>query len=220
MRLIFIGPPGSGKGTQAKLLCKHLGLVHIATGDILREAVEKETPEGVRAEPYMSNGKLVPDDIVNEIVNARFCGKDKPVKFVMDGYPRTLAQALSFDTMLREQALPLNAVIFLGVEDEEIVRRISGRLTCINPECGAVYHAQYKPPRITGRCDLCNHLLFTREDDRAETVRQRLQVFHASHDEILQHYRRQGLLVEVPGRGDIDAIYAAIVEALKQKLSS
>src|ERR1043165_2965497 len=143
MRLIIMGPPVSGKGTQAILLGQRLGVPHIATGDILRQAIDLETPEGLLAKPYIANGQLVPDAIVNAIVNAHFRAKDRPVQFIMDGYPRTLEQAISFDSLLREQSLPLDAVIFLQVPDEEIVRRVSQRLSCPHPECGAVYHAEF-----------------------------------------------------------------------------
>src|SRR5688572_14711380 len=127
MRLIFIGPPGSGKGTQATLLCQRLGLTHISTGEILREAVRLETPAGKRAKPYMSAGQLVPDDLVNEIIVSRFRAADRPDRFIMDGFPRTIAQAQRFDEVLREQRLELTAVVFLAVEDQEIIRRLSGR---------------------------------------------------------------------------------------------
>src|SRR6516165_7346923 len=139
MRLILIGPPGSGKGTQAKLLGDRLHLSHIATGDILREAIRLGTSAGRKAEPFVNNGKLVPDDLVNELVADRFRRDDRPEQFVMDGYPRTLAQAASFDQVLRQQFLDLNAVILLQVDDEEIVRRISGRWSCPNPSCLATY---------------------------------------------------------------------------------
>jgi adenylate kinase len=168
----------------------------------------------------MASGQLVPDEVVNQIVNSRFRSKDRPTDFVMDGYPRTLAQALSFENVLKEQALPLDAVILLHVDDDEIVRRLSGRLTCINPGCGAVYHPVSSPPKVSDRCDRCNHLLYQREDDKPETVRRRLQIFHAQYDGIVNHYRKQGLVVEVPGRGDIEAIYAAIVQALNQKMAA
>src|ERR1043166_2143807 len=140
MRLIFIGPPGSGKGTQAKLFSQRLGLSHVSTGDILREAVDKDTPDGQRAKEYMTNGRLVPDEIVNDIVNARFRGPHKPSKFILDGYPRTLAQALSLDAVLKKERLELDAVVFLNVGDDEIVRRLGNRWTCPNGTCKAVYH--------------------------------------------------------------------------------
>lgn len=217
MRLILIGPPGSGKGTQAKLLSERLGLLHFSTGDILREAVEKGSAEGLLAKPYLDNGQLVPSEIVNDIVNTRFRGDDKPLKFVMDGYPRTLAQAQAFDAVLQEQSLTLHAVLALHVKDEEIVRRISNRLTCLNPECKATYHTQYRPPKTTGRCDLCSQLLHQRDDDKVETVRKRLVVFHNHYDEMMQYYQRRGLLVEVPGGGHIETVHAAIVQSLKGK---
>ena len=216
MRLILIGPPGSGKGTQAKLLSAGLGLLHYSTGDILRAAIEKDTPEGRRAKSYMSNGQLAPDDLVNDIVNARFRAADKPTRFVMDGYPRNHAQALSFDGVLKEQGLDLTAVISLLVGDEEIVHRLGGnRWTCPNPTCKAVYHAVLNPPRVAGECDLCHAALYQRDDDKPATIRKRLQVFHESNDEIVQHYRDQGLLIEIPGLGDIESIYGEIVKSLK-----
>ncbi len=215
MRIILIGPPGGGKGTQAKLLCQRLGLAHFATGDILRDAVKKDSSEGALAKPFMANGQLVPDAVVNEIVNSRLRAPDRPADFVMDGYPRTLEQALAFDTVLKQQALQLDAVIYLKVEDEEIVRRNSARLTCINPKCMATYNTVSKPPKTTGRCDLCQQLLYQRDDDKAETIRNRLQIFHERHQAILHHYKRQGLLVEVHGCGDIEAIYAAVIQSLK-----
>ena len=216
MRIILLGPPGSGKGTQAKLLSERLRLLHYATGDILREAVEKDTPEGRRARPFMSTGRLVPDDVVNDIVNARFRGPDRPTHFVMDGYPRTHAQALSFDKILKEPSLDLSGVIFLNVDDEEIVHRLGGnRWTCPNSVCKAVYLTVVSPPKVAGICDLCQTHLYQREDDKPVTIRKRLQIFHDSNDEIVRHYRDRGLLVEIPGRGDIESIYAEIIKTLK-----
>jgi len=217
MRLIMIGPPGSGKGTQAKLLSQRMNLVHVSTGDILREAVDADTPQGRRARPYMGSGQLVPDDLVNDIIEARFSGEDKPRHFIMDGYPRTLVQAISFDKVLQRESLPLSAAVFLNVDDDEIVRRLGGRWTCPNPSCNTIYHMSSKPPRVAGVCDLCKTPLMQREDDKPETIRKRLQVFHKSHDDILLHYRDQGILVEVLGRGDIATINANIIKALTQK---
>ena len=215
MRLILVGPPGSGKGTQAKLLSERLGLVHIGTGDILREAVRLGTPAGRLAEPYVKSGKLVPDDLVNELVADRFRREDRPENFVMDGYPRTLAQAASFDQVLRQQFLDLNGVILLQVDDDEIVRRLSGRWSCPNPSCLATYHATKKAPRVPGVCDLCGTPLRQREDDREDTIRRRLEVYKRNTMELIPHYRAQNLLHEVPGEGDIEDIYKRIVGVLK-----
>jgi adenylate kinase len=215
MRLILLGPPGGGKGTQAKLLKQRLGLAHISTGDILRDADQRETPEGLKARPYLRSGKLAPDDLVNEVVAARFRRDDRPESFVMDGYPRTLAQAASFDQVLRQQYLGLDAVVYLPVDDEEIVRRLSGRLYC--PKCKATYHQTDKPPKVPGVCDVCQSTVIQRDDDKPETVRQRLAVYHAQTVELIDHYRKAGLLREVPGQGDIEKIYEKIVAALKVK---
>ena len=214
MRLIFIGPPGSGKGTQAKLLSQRLGLCHFATGDILREADRKGTPEGLRAKAYLAAGQLVPDDVVIDLVNSRFRAADRPQRFVMDGYPRNLAQAKSFDQVLRETGLDLDAVVFLKVDDREIVKRISARWNCPNPNCTATYNLLSNPPKSLGTCDNCGATLMQRDDDRAETVLHRLKVFHALTNELRAHYQQQGLAIDVPGVGGIETIYHSIAEAL------
>jgi adenylate kinase len=189
-------------------------LLHFSTGDILRDAVEKDTPEGRTAKPFMTQGQLVPDELVNEIVRARFRGPNKPQKFVLDGYPRTLAQALALDVVLGEQALALDAVVFLHVDDDEIVHRLGNRWTCPNSTCKAVYHTDFNPPRVAGTCDLCATALYQRDDDKPATIRNRLRVFHETYDDLVRHYRKQGLLREVPGQGDIESIHADIVKAL------
>lgn len=214
MRLILFGPPGSGKGTQAKLLSDRLKLAHIGTGDILREAIRLETPAGLRAKPFVTSGRLVPDDLVNELVADRFRRDDRPERFVMDGYPRTLAQAASFDQVLRQQFLDLKAVVFLVVDDEELVHRLGGRWTCPNMSCGAVYHATFKPPKRPGVCDLCGSLLVQRADDREDTIRERLRVYRQSTAELIPHYRAQGLLREVDGQGEVETVYGHILSAL------
>jgi adenylate kinase len=206
MRLILLGPPGSGKGTQAKLLSERRGLAHIGTGDILREAIRDRTPAGRLAEPYVKSGELVPDDLVNELVADRFRRDDRPESFVLDGYPRTLAQAASFDQVLRQQFLDLDSVVLLVVDDEEIVRRLSGRWIC--PKCKATYHIRTKPPRKPGICDECGSALVQRVDDKEETIRQRLKIYHHNTAELIAHYRSQNLLREVSGQGDIETIYS------------
>jgi adenylate kinase len=220
MRLILVGPPGSGKGTQAKLLSQRQGLTHISTGDMLREAIRLGTPAGRNAQPFVSTGQLVPDDLVNQIIADFFRRENRPDNFVLDGYPRTLPQGVSFDQVLRQQFLSLDVVVLLKVDDEEIVRRMSGRWVCPNSACGAPYHTAYKPPRKKGICDNCGTRLIQRDDDKEQTVRKRLAIFHASHGDLLEHYRRVGLLREVPGLGDIESIYANILQVLQYFVGS
>lgn len=210
MRLILIGPPGSGKGTQAKLLCEKLGLMHLSTGDILREEISKKSPLGVRAQGFVSNGKLVPDDLVNEMVAERFASR--PTRFVADGYPRTLPQAAAFEQVLNQQFLDLSAVVHLIVDDNEIVQRLSGRWIC--SKCKATYHVVHNPPKTPGVCDVCNTPLTQRDDDKEETVRQRLAIYHQQTIDLIDHYRRAGKLREVIGRGDIQQIHRTILNAL------
>jgi adenylate kinase len=214
MRLILIGPPASGKGTQAKLLADRLGLVHIGTGDILSEAIRLETPVGRQAKPYYTAGKLVPDALVNEVVADRFRRDDRPERFVMDGYPRTLAQAASFDQVLRQQFLDLTAVILLRVDDEEIIRRLSDRRIC--PKCGALYHLITKPPRVPGICDNDGAPLVQRQDAGEETNRLRMRVYHENVRELISHYHAQGLLREVCGEGAIETVYTHLLQAIHQ----
>jgi adenylate kinase len=214
MRLILLGPPASGKGTQAKLLSERMGLTPISTGDMLREAVRLGQPAGLRAASYMVKGLLVPDDVVNDIINDLFSGERRPEQFVMDGYPRTVAQAASFDQVLRRQFLDIQAVLWLVVPDDEIVTRISGRRVCPNPACNATYHTRYRPPKVAGVCDLCGTALVQRDDDREEAVRNRLKVYHEVTEGVLAHYRDQGLLREVPGTGEVEVVYNRIVQGL------
>jgi adenylate kinase len=214
MRLILIGAPGSGKGTQAKLLKERLHLVHIGTGDILREAVRTGSPLGHLAEPFIAKGQLVPDDLVNEVIADRFRQPDRPDRFVMDGYPRTLAQAASFDEVLHQQSLKLTAVLLFQVEDEVIVKRMTGRWSCRH--CKATYHLVNNPPRRPGICDVCNNRLVEREDDREETVRERLRIYHQNTEGIVAYYHAQGLLRPVAGEGSIEQIYMRILQILKQ----
>jgi adenylate kinase len=215
MRLILLGPPGCGKGTQAKLLSQHNLLEHIGTGDILREAIRQRTAAGCRAKPFVDAGKLVPDDLVNDVIAERFKRDDRPERFVMDGYPRTLAQAAAFDQVLRQQFLDLTGVVLLRVRDEVIVGRLAGRWSCPKPGCKATYHTEINAPRVPGICNNCGSKLVQREDDREETVRARLAVYHKNTEELIPHYRRQGLLREVNGEGEIEQVYQDIMKALK-----
>jgi adenylate kinase len=212
MRLILLGPPGSGKGTQAKLLCERRQLVHVGTGDILREAARQGTKPGKLAEPYIKAGQLVPDALVNDLVNERFQRTDRPEHFVMDGYPRTLAQAHSFDVVLRQQHLDLQRVVFVVVGDELIVQRMSGRWSC--PNCKATYHLVNNPPEREGICDECGHALFQRPDDKEETVRERLRQYHQNTVDLIPYYKGKGLLRDVSGEGGIEEVYGRIERVL------
>lgn len=212
MRLVLLGAPGSGKGTQAQKLSKNFNLRHLATGDILREAVSLETLAGKRAKPFLAAGRLVPDELINDLVAEILHHNPRPEKFILDGYPRTLGQAQAFDRLLSELKLDLTAAVFLNVDDHEIVRRLSGRWSC--PNCKAPYHVDFKPPKKPGVCDECGAELVQREDDKESTVRRRLKVYHETLADVLDHYQKKGILREVPGTGDVEKIYAKIVAAL------
>jgi adenylate kinase len=214
MRLILLGPPGSGKGTQAALLCRRNNLEHIGTGDLLRAAIKAQTPVGERARPFVTTGQLVPDDLVNDLIAERFRRPDRPGRFVMDGYPRTLAQAAAFDSVLKEQKLNLTGVVLLTVEDKEIIERLSGRWSCPAQGCKATYHIKSNPAKVRGICDNCGTALVQRDDDKAETVQARLVVYHRDTAELIPYYRAQGLLREVVGRGEIEQVYNSMMKAL------
>jgi adenylate kinase len=214
MRLVLVGPPGSGKGTQAKRLVERLGLAYIGTGEILREAVRQNTPVGRVAAPLLKQGLLVPDPVVNDVVAELFRGAGRPDRFVMDGYPRTLAQAVAFDALMRQQFLKLDAVVNLAIDDDEVVRRISGRRCCSNPACGVCFHVLANAPKDPGVCDRCGSSLTLRDDDKEETVRRRLTEFHKNCDPLLDHYARQGLVRNVSALDPVEAIYQNMLRAL------
>lgn len=212
MRIVLFGPPGSGKGTQASLLRERYGLAHISTGDILREAVANKTEVGLKAKSYMDKGELVPDDVVIAIA------KDKLESvgdqgFVFDGFPRTIAQAQAFDKALAELGKPLDAVVNLRVEDEELVRRLSGRRVC--PSCGEPYHVDSKPPAADGVCDKCGAELLHRADDRPEAIRNRLAVYANQTEPVLAYYETQGVLRNIDAVGGIDQILERVAKALE-----
>ena len=215
MRLVLVGAPGSGKGTQADLLVTRLGLTSIGTGDILRAAIKDETPVGLQAEPIIKKGLLVPDSIVNDLVAELFQRPERPDSFVLDGYPRTYAQAIAFDALLNLQYLKLDAVVGLAVKDEEVVRRIGSRRCCESTGCGICYNLLARPPKVKDTCDKCGSPLTIREDDREETVRRRLVEFHSNTDLLVEHYRMRGLLREVSALDPVETIYANIVKAVK-----
>ncbi|GIW71448.1 MAG: adenylate kinase [Planctomycetota bacterium] len=212
MRLVLLGPPGAGKGTQARRLAERRGWAHISTGDMLREAVRKQTPAGQKAEPLLAAGQLVPDALVLELVAERLAEPDARGGFILDGYPRNPQQAEDLAALLRERGLGLDRVVLLRLEDEAIVRRMAGRRSC--PECGAVYHLEFAPPRVPQRCDRCGAALVQREDDREEVVRRRLETYRQKTAPLIEHYRAQGLLVEVDASGEVDQVSQRIEQAL------
>ncbi len=218
MRIVLVGPPGSGKGTQAKRLCERLGLRYIGTGDMLRDAIDRGTEMGKRVKPRMDQGLLVPDPEVNDVVAELFRAPDRPDCFVMDGYPRTYSQAIAFDALLRQQFLNLDAVINLTIPDEDVVKRISGRRCCSNPNCGQCYHLTAQPTRAPGKCDRCGSPLVLRADDKEETVRRRLGEFHKNTEQLITHYRQQNLVRDVSATDGPDTVYQNIMRALGQSV--
>lgn len=210
MRLVLLGPPGAGKGTQAKRITDRYRVPHLSTGDMLREAVAADTAVGRQAKAIMDAGRLVPDDVMNRLVAERIAQPDCARGFVLDGYPRTVAQAEALGRLLTERGLGLDAVLEIAVEDEALIERISGRFACAN--CGAGYHDRFKQPQTPGVCDVCGSRdLVRREDDKAETVRARLDAYHAQTAPLLPYYRDQGLLATVDGMAEIDEVTTQIL---------
>jgi adenylate kinase len=214
MRLVLVGPPGSGKGTQADSLVRQFGLTCIGTGAMLRDAISRGTEMGKQIKPLMDQGLLVPDSIVNEVVAELFRSSSRPERFVMDGYPRTYSQAVAFDALLNQQFLALDSVINLTIPDEEVVRRIGGRRSCPNPTCGASYNVFFRPPKVAGKCDKCGSDLILRDDDKEETIRRRLREFHKNTELLITHYRNRNLIRDVAATDPVETIYANIVKAI------
>ena len=213
MNLILLGPPGAGKGTQATRIRDAYGVAHLSTGDMLREAVAMDTAVGRAAKAIMDAGRLVPDDVMNELVAERIAKPDCANGFLLDGFPRTVAQAEALDALLAGRGLKLDAVIELRVDDEALVERISGRFSCAL--CGANYHDRFNPPKEAGVCDVCRGTEFRRRaDDNAETVRSRLEAYHAQTAPLLPYYRQRGLLRQVDGMAGIDEVARQIDAAL------
>jgi adenylate kinase len=211
MRLILLGAPGAGKGTQGALLANRLGIQRIVTGDILRTAVREDTLLGREARRYMDAGELVPDALIIDMLREVLAGSGNG--FIMDGFPRTLDQAVSLDGTLRDMDLDLDAVIVLDVPEDVLVKRISGRQAC--PRCGAVYNVYFEPPPQPGTCDRCGAELAQRADDQEDTVLHRLQVYHQQTRPVIDHYQTRGTPVEVvDGHRPVEDVQAAIHQLL------
>lgn len=212
MRAIFLGPPGAGKGTQARQLAETWSVAHVATGDMLREALAQGTPLGLEARRYMDSGGLVPDEVVIGLVADRLTRPDARGGFVLDGFPRTAAQAEALDRLLAARGLGLDRVIFLDVTRPELLRRLTGRRVCRT--CGATYHLISAPPRTAGRCDACGGELYQREDDAEAAVARRLDVYQSQTAPLLAYYRSRGQLACVPGEGAVEQVAAEIKRAV------
>lgn len=210
MKLIILGAPGAGKGTQADKITKHYNIPHISTGDIFRYNIKNKTELGVKVEEILSTGALVPDNLTNEIVKDRLSKQDCENGFMLDGYPRTISQVEA----LKNYGIFIDCAIYINVDDKSIVERMSGRLTC--PKCSQTYHKLYSPPKIQGVCDNCSTELVQREDDSEQIVLKRLELFHSQTAPIINHYKNEKLLVEVNGIGKQEDIYNLILKSLKE----
>ena len=211
-RVVLLGPPGAGKGTQAKLLEDKFAVPQISTGDILRKAVAEQGVLGKQASEYVRRGELVPDQLIIDLVAERLKEKDCEKGFVLDGFPRTIAQAQSLEEILKKMGLALNCVLSVQVPHELIVERLSGRRTCKG--CGALYHVVFDPPKAAGTCNRCGGELFQRDDDSAETISNRLRVYDNQTAPLVSYYRERGLLKSIDGVGKVEDIGKRMIEAL------
>ena len=209
MKLILLGAPGAGKGTQAEILCDKLGIPTISTGNILRAAVKEGTPMGLKAKAFMDAGALVPDEVIVGIVKERLSQPDCAIGFILDGMPRTIAQGEALEQM----GVEIDKVINLVVADEEITKRMSGRRVC--GSCGASYHIVNKRPAVEGKCDRCGGELTIRKDDEPATVLDRLKAYHVQTEPLVEFYRQRGKLVEAPDQGSIEANTAYVLKLLE-----
>jgi adenylate kinase len=213
MKLILLGPPGAGKGTQAANIVKEFAIPHISTGDIFRKNIKEGTELGLKAKSFIDSGKLVPDSLVCEIVEDRLSEEDCKEGFLLDGFPRTVFQAESLDKFLNENGKTLNKVVNIKVDPDLLVERAVGRRIC--KSCGATYHIKYNPSKVEGVCDLCDGELYQRSDDVAETVENRIKVYIDETSPLIDYYTKKEILIDIDGQQDIDKVYKDISVALK-----
>jgi adenylate kinase len=214
MRVVLVGPPGAGKGTQAEHIAKHYRIPNISTGDIFRANVAERTSLGEIAKSYMDEGELVPDDVTVAMVRDRLGKDDTDHGFLLDGFPRTVPQAESLGALLDELDVPLDVVLKITVDDDEVVRRLSGRRICRS--CGRTFHVEFDPPSKEDVCDVCGGDLYQRDDDKPETVRRRLQVYREQTKPLVEYYEERGLLRRVMGTGEVTEVTKRAIEALEQ----
>ncbi|MBQ6231650.1 MAG: adenylate kinase [Eubacterium sp.] len=212
MKIIMLGAPGAGKGTQAKMLAEKYSIPHISTGDIFRANIKEGTELGKKAKEYMDKGLLVPDELVVDLVIDRFKADDCRNGYILDGFPRTIPQAEALDAALAAQGEKMDYAINVEVPDENIVNRMSGRRACVG--CGATYHIKYNPTKVEGICDVCGKELILRDDDKPETVLNRLKVYHDQTQPLIDYYGKAGIVKEVDGTVDMNDVFNAIVEIL------
>ena len=213
MRLIFLGPPGAGKGTQAELLTANLNIPQISTGDIFRNAVKAGTAMGLKAKQYMDKGELVPDDVVVGIVEERLAEPDCANGYILDGFPRTVAQADALEANLAARGEKIDKVINFVVPKDVLLARLTGRWVCKN--CGATYHEEFKPPAKKGTCDNCSGELYQRDDDKLEAVTKRLQVYEEQTARLIAYYQEKGILLTIQGNKPVEEVYNEIINGLK-----
>ena len=213
MRLVLVGPPGAGKGTQAVHLAEHFAIPHISTGDIFRANIKGSTELGLLAKSYMDKGELVPDSVTNDMVADRLTKDDTKNGFLLDGYPRNLDQAKYIDGVLKERGIPLQFVLEFQLDNSEIVKRLSGRRVC--KSCGAIFHIIFEKPKTEGICDKCGGELYQRDDDKESVVQNRLDIYDAQTAPIINYYKNLGLLKTISAAGEVSAISATAIAALK-----
>ena len=215
MRLVLLGPPGAGKGTQAQVLSKDLNIPHISTGDMLREALKAASPLGLEAKAYMEKGALVPDELVIALVRERLSKSDAKKGFILDGFPRTPEQAKSLDESLKELKMPLDVVLYFKTSLAVIIARLSGRRVC--GQCGKNYHQVNFRPKVEGACDVCGGKLIQRPDDKEETIEKRLKVYEDQTAPLIDYYKRKNILSEVSGDLDVKELNAELLKLFKKK---
>lgn len=213
MRLVLLGAPGAGKGTQAVILSEKLNIPHISTGDIFRNNIKNKTELGKKAEEYITKGLLVPDEITVDLMKDRLKEDDCKNGFILDGFPRNIAQAEALDKYLNEMGVKLDCALNIHVDDEEIIERISGRRVCQN--CGKSYHVKYNPPAVNGECDDCKSELIQRDDDKEETVIKRLETYHKQTEPLIEYYQKKGLLKTVIGQEKVEDTTREVMKALE-----
>lgn len=216
MNMIIMGPPGSGKGTQAARISENYGIPAVSTGDMLREAIANGTALGREAKSYMDKGELVPDKLVIDIVRERLDEPDAAEGFLLDGFPRSAGQAVALGEMLAVQGKKIDLVLNVALPDEEIIRRLSRRRVC--PKCNAVYHLDHRPPAAKGVCDSCGSGIIQRNDDNEETIDNRLAVYRQSSEPLIEYYRKMGLLAEVSGTKSIDEVFGDVAALIEERL--